>query len=363
MRRADRQQVAKGRGAVTNPAGRFEPTSLLPADDGWGSLDEPVPNPATVLIAEFPRHAITTNRSPDVPFEQSLNPFQGCEHGCIYCFARPAHAYLNLSPGLDFETRIFHKPALATLLEREISAPRYACRVLHIGGNTDPYQPAERRLRSTRAVLELLLERRHPLSLITKGALILRDLDLLRALAEKQLVSVFISITSLDDALKRALEPRAASPRARLHVVHELAAAGVPVGVMMAPVIPALTDHEIERVLEAGAAAGARRAAYLMLRLPGEVASLFESWLREHYPARAERVLNQVREMRGGKLNDPRFMHRMRGQGAYAELIGARFRHACRRLGLNTEAAPVLETRHFVGSPGRPQQAGLFDQT
>jgi DNA repair photolyase len=363
MRRADRQRVEKGRGAVTNPAGRFEPTALLPADDGWGSLDEPVPNAATVLIAEFPRHAITTNRSPDVPFEQSLNPYQGCEHGCIYCFARPAHAYLNLSPGLDFETRIFHKPALATLLEREISAPRYACKVLHIGGNTDPYQPAERRLRSTRAVLELLLERRHPLSLITKGALILRDLDLLRALAEKQLVSVFISITSLDDALKRALEPRASSPRARLHVVRELADAGVPVGVMMAPVIPALTDHEIERVLEAAATAGARRAAYLMLRLPGEVAALFEDWLREHYPARAERVLNLLRGMRGGRLNDPRFTQRMRGQGAYAELIGARFRHACRRLGLNTEAGPVLETSHFIGRPGRPQQAGLFDRT
>ena len=219
MRRADRHHVEKGRGAVGNPAGRFESTRLEPADDGWGSLDEPVPNPATTLIAEFPRHAITTNRSPDVPFEQSLNPYQGCEHGCIYCFARPAHAYLNLSPGLDFETRIFHKPGLAALLAREISAPRYVCKVLHIGGNTDPYQPAERALRSTRAVLELLLERRHPLSIITKGALILRDLDLLRALAERRLVSVYVSITSLDAALKRSLEPRAASPRARLRVV------------------------------------------------------------------------------------------------------------------------------------------------
>ncbi len=360
MRRADRHHVEKGRGAVGNPAGRFESTRLEPADDGWGILDEPVPNPATSLIAEFPRHAITTNRSPDVPFEQSLNPYQGCEHGCIYCFARPAHAYLNLSPGLDFETRIFHKPALAALLAREISAPRYVCKVLHIGGNTDPYQPAERTLRSTRAVLELLLERRHPLSIITKGALILRDLDLLRALAERRLVSVYVSITSLDTALKRSLEPRAASPRARLRVVSELAAAGVPVGVMMAPVIPALTDHEVENLLQAAAAAGAQRAAFIMLRLPFEVAPLFEAWLREHHPDRAERVLNHVRDMHGGRLNDPRFGHRMRGQGPYAAMISSRFAAACRRLGLNATAAPALDTAQFIRAPGAPQQADLF---
>lgn len=360
MRRADRHHAEKGRGAVTNPAGRFESTRLEPEDDGWGSLDAPLPSPATTLIAEFPRHAISTNRSPDVPFDQSLNPYQGCEHGCIYCFARPAHAYLNLSPGLDFETRIFHKPTLATLLARELSAPRYVCKVLHIGGNTDPYQPAERALRSTRAVLELLLERRHPLSIITKGALILRDLDLLRELAQRQLVSVYVSLTSLDAALKRALEPRAASPQARLRVVQELTAAGVPVGVMMAPVIPALTDHEIEHLLEAAATAGARRAAFLMLRLPHEVAPLFEAWLREHYPDRAERVLNHVRGMRGGRLNDPRFGHRMRGEGPYAALIAQRFAAACRRYGLNTGPAPVLDTTQFVRSPGEPRQADLF---
>ena len=361
MRRADRQQVEKGRGAVTNPAGRFEATTLTPEDDGWGSLDEPLQSSVTTLTPEFPRHAITTNRSPDVPFDQSLNPYQGSEHGCIYCFARPAHAYLNLSPGLDFETRIFHKPGLAALLQQEISSPRYVCRVLHIGGNTDPYQPAERKLRSTRAVLELLLERRHPLSIITKGALILRDLDLLRALAERQLVSVFISITSLDDQLKRTLEPRAASPQARLRVVRELSAAGVPVGVMVAPVIPALTDHEIERLLEAAAAAGARRAAFLLLRLPYEVASLFENWLRQHYPERADRVLNHVRDMHGGRLNDPRFGHRLRGEGAYAAMVGARFARACRRLGLNQEAAPKLDVLQFEPDPGAPRQGGLFD--
>ena len=354
-------QVEKGRGAVTNPAGRFEATTLTPEDDGWGSLDEPLQSSVTTLTPEFPRHAITTNRSPDVPFDQSLNPYQGCEHGCIYCFARPAHAYLNLSPGLDFETRIFHKPGLAALLQQEISSPRYVCRVLHIGGNTDPYQPAERKLRSTRAVLELLLERRHPLSIITKGALILRDLDLLRELAERQLVSVFISITSLDDQLKRTLEPRAASPQARLRVVRELSAAGVPVGVMVAPVIPALTDHEIERLLEAAAAAGARRAAFLLLRLPYEVASLFENWLRQHYPERADRVLNHVRDMHGGRLNDPRFGHRLRGEGAYAAMVGARFARACRRLGLNQEAAPKLDVLQFEPDPGAPRQGGLFD--
>jgi DNA repair photolyase len=360
MRRADRHHAEKGRGAVTNPAGRFEGTRLEPEDDGWGSLAESVPSPATTLTPEFPKHAITTNRSPDVPFDQSLNPYQGCEHGCIYCFARPAHAYLNLSPGLDFETRIFHKPGLAALLEREISAPRYVCKVLHIGGNTDPYQPAERSLRSTRAVLELLLARRHPVSIITKGALILRDLDLLQALAAQGLVSVFVSITSLDAALKRTLEPRAASPQARLRVVRELTAAGVPVGVMMAPVIPALTDHEIESLLEAVAAAGARRASFLMLRLPFEVAALFEAWLREHHPDRAERVLNHVREMRGGRLNDPRFGHRMRGEGPYAAMIARRFAVACRRLGLNTDPAPALDTSRFVREPGVPRQPDLF---
>ena len=344
MRRADRRHVAKGRGAVTNPAGRFERTALEPADDGWGSLEEPLRHPETQLIAEFPKHAIVHNRSPDVSFDQSLNPYQGCEHGCIYCYARPAHAYLNLSPGLDFETRIFHKPALAAALARDLAAPSYQCRVLHIGGNTDPYQPAERALRSTRAVLELLLERRHPLTLITKSALVLRDLDLLVPLAERRLVKVYVSVTSLDDDIKRTLEPRTASPQARLRVLRTLTEAGVPAGAMLAPVIPALTDHEIERMLEAVAATGVTRAGWLMLRLPHEVAGLFEAWLRAHYPQRAERVLNLIREMRGGRLNDPRFGHRHRGHGPYAALIGARFDAACRRLGLNAQPPVELDT-------------------
>jgi DNA repair photolyase len=361
MRREDRIRVEKGRGAVTNPAGRFESTSLEPTDDGWGSLESPLPPVATQLIAEFPRHAISHNQSPDVPFDQSLNPYQGCEHGCIYCFARPAHAYLNLSPGLDFETKIFHKPNLAAVLARELEARSYRCRVLHVGGNTDPYQPAERSLRSTRAVLELMLERRHPVTLITKSALVLRDLDLLVPLAERRLVKVYVSLTSLDDTIKRTLEPRAASPQARLRILRSLAEAGVPAGAMLAPVIPAITDHELERMLEAVAATGVPRAGWLMLRLPHEVAGLFEAWLREHYPQRADRVLNLVREMRGGRLNDPRFGHRHRGQGAYAALIAARFDAACRRFGLNVAPAVELDTTQFVRDPGAPRQAGLFD--
>jgi DNA repair photolyase len=360
MRRSDRHEVHKGRGATANPAGRFENTTLEPADDGWGSLEEPAPNPATTLIAEFPKHAITRNRSPDVPFEQSLNPYQGCEHGCIYCFARPAHAYLNLSPGLDFETRIFHKPQLVDLLRRELSAPGYVCKVIHVGGNTDPYQPAERSLRSTRGLLELLLERRHPLTVITKGALILRDLDLLAALAERKLVKVFVSFTSLDESIKRTLEPRTASPGARLRVMRELTAAGVPVSAMLAPVIPALTDHEIEKMLEAVAATGVRRASWLMVRLPFEVAPLFEGWLREHHPQRADRVLNLIREMRGGRLNDPRFGHRMRPQGEYAAMVRARFDAACRRLGLNVGPGVELDISQFVRDPQAPEQASLF---
>jgi DNA repair photolyase len=360
MARIDRHQVHKGRGAVANPAGRFESTRSEPADDGWGSLDELPPNPQTQLIAEFPKHAITHNKSPDVAFDQSLNPYQGCEHGCIYCFARPAHAYLNLSPGLDFETRIFHKPQLAELLRHELAAPGYACKVIHVGGNTDPYQPAERTLRSTRALLEVLLEHRHPLTIITKGALILRDQDLLAALAERRLVKVYVSFTSLDERLKRTLEPRTASPQARLRIMRELTTAGIPVSAMLAPIIPALTDQEIERMLEAVAETGVRRAAWLMLRLPYEVAPLFEGWLREHYPQRADRVLNLIREMRGGRLNDPRFGHRMHAQGHYAAMIGARFEAACRRLGLNEGPAVDLDITQFIADPRAPRQGSLF---
>jgi DNA repair photolyase len=360
MRSVDRRLIEKGRGAVTNPAGRFEATRHEAADDGWGSLDELPRRAETVLVADRPKRAITRNQSPDVPFDQSVNPYQGCEHGCIYCFARPSHSYWNLGPGLDFETRIFHKPGLAQLLDRELSAPGYVCKPINLGANTDPYQPAEREHRTTRALLEVLLAHRHPVTIVTKGALVLRDLDLLAELARLGLVTVFISLTTLDDELKRVLEPRAASPAARLRVIRELTAAGVPVGVLLAPLIPALNDHEIERLLESAAAAGAGRAASMMLRLPHELGALFEQWLREHYPSRAERVLNLLRESRGGRLNDPRFGHRMRGEGPYAELLSARFNAACRRYGLNDAREAGLDTGSFVRDPLAPEQRELF---
>jgi DNA repair photolyase len=360
MRRADRHHVAKGRGAVTNPAGRFEPTSIQASDDGWGSLEEPPRRIETTLIADRPKRAITRNDSPDVPFEQSVNPYQGCEHGCIYCFARPSHSYWNLGPGLDFETRIFHKPDLPRLLAREFAAPGYACKPINLGANTDPYQPAERELGTTRALLEVMLAHRHPVTIVTKGALILRDLDLLAELASLRLTSVVVSLTTLDDGLKRVLEPRAASPRARLGAIRELSAAGVPVTAMMAPVIPALTDHEMEAVLAAAAQAGARNAGFMLLRLPHELGALFEQWLAEHYPARASRVLGRIREMRGGRLNDARFGHRMRGEGPYAQLLASRFAAACRRHGLNVTRGPELDCNQFTSDPHAPRQADLF---
>jgi DNA repair photolyase len=360
MRRADRAKAEKGRGAVTNPAGRFEGTQREATDDGWGSLDELPRRAETVLAADVPRHAITRNQSPDVPFDQSVNPYQGCEHGCIYCFARPSHSYWNLGPGLDFETRIFHKPGLARLLDRELGAPGYVCRPINLGANTDPYQPAEREHRTTRELLEVLLLHRHPVTIVTKGALVLRDLDLLAGLARLRLVTVFVSLTTLDDALKRVLEPRAASPAARLRVIRALADAGVPVGVLLAPMIPALNDHEVERLLDAAAGAGATRAAFMLLRLPHELGQLFEQWLREHYPARADRVLNLLRDSRGGRLNDPRFGHRMRGEGAYAGMLTARFQAASRRLGLDQQRRVELDTSQFLHDPAAPRQGTLF---
>lgn len=360
MRRADRYQVLRGRGAVTNPAGRFEGQRLEAADDGWGGLDELPRRPETTVVADRPRRAITRNQSPDVPFDQSINPYQGCEHGCIYCFARPTHAYWNLGPGLDFETRLFHKPGLADLLERELSSPHYVCKPINLGANTDPYQPVEAEFRTTRRVLEVLLAHRHPVTVVTKGALILRDLDLLGQLAAQDLVSVMVSLTTLDDALKRNLEPRAAAPGARLRVIRELAAAGVPVGVLLAPTIPAINDHEIESLLEAAAGNGASRAGYLLVRLPLEVAELFEQWLREHYPQRADRVLNLLRSLRGGRLNDPRFGHRMRGEGPYARVLSARFAAGCRRYGLLTGAGPQLDRTRFLRESLTPRQHDLF---
>lgn len=329
--------VRRGRGATLNPAGRFEPAERAPFDDGWGSLEALAgePAPATEVRADAARTVITRNQSPDIGFDRSINPYRGCEHGCIYCYARPSHAYLGLSAGLDFETRIFAKHDAARLLRAELARPGYRPAPIALGTNTDPYQPVERRLAITRAVLEVLLETRHPFTITTKGAGILRDLDLLAAAAERGLVRVDVSVTTLEPTLARRMEPRAAAPWRRLEVIRALRAAGVPVGANLSPVVPGLNDHEIEQVAAAVAEAGAGWLNAILLRLPYEVKELFSAWLAAHYPERAARVLSLLRQCRAGRLNDPRFGHRMRGSGPLADLIAARFARARRRHGLD----------------------------
>ncbi len=323
----------KGRGALSNPDGRFSRLSSEAVDDGW-YVEEAPSSIATSVEPDRARSIINTNDSPDIPFEQSINPYRGCEHGCVYCYARPSHAYLGLSSGLDFETRLFYKADAARLLAAELARPGYVCKPIVLGANTDPYQPVERRLRVTRSVLEVLGECRHPVSIVTKGTLILRDLDILADMARDGLASVAVSVTTLDAELKRKLEPRAAAPQARLGVVRRLAAAGVPVGVLIAPVIPAITDHELESIVDAAVAAGARSAGYVLLRLPHDLGTLFREWLAEHYPQRAQHVMSLVSALRGGRDNDPRFGSRMRGTGPFAELLRARFQLACTRCGI-----------------------------
>ncbi|MDE0444503.1 MAG: PA0069 family radical SAM protein [Gammaproteobacteria bacterium] len=354
----DAKRVFKGRGAVSNPAGRFETAPSVAVHDGWDrSEDEdfPNPDPATSFLPDKTRNIIATNNSPDIPFEQSINPYKGCEHGCVYCYARPTHAFLDLSPGLDFETKIFYKTDPVDRLLEALDKPGYVCRTLAIGTNTDPYQPGEKALQVTRRVLETLLRCRHPVSIVTKGALILRDLDILRELAGLSLVSVGISITTLDNELKTKLEPRTASPGARLRVVRELKAADVPVGVMLAPVIPFINDHEIETIVARSAEAGAEFIGYVMLRLPFEVKDLFVEWLQEHYPFKAEHVMSRVREMRGGKAYQAEWGTRMRGEGVYADLVAKRFEVARRKHGLDTSRRAALRTDLF-----RPGQGMLF---
>ncbi len=345
-----------GRAALSNPPGRFARTLVEGFDDGW--YREATPDSiATRVEPEAARSVISRNDSPDVPFDQSINPYRGCEHGCIYCYARPTHACLDLSPGLDFETRLFFKQDAATCLRAELARPGYVCSPIALGANTDPYQPVEKRLRVTRSILEVLLELRHPCTIVTKGALVLRDLDLLAALAAQRLTHVYLSITTLDAELKRTLEPRAAAPQARLRAVRELHAAGVPVGVLVAPVIPAVNDAEMERIVELAAAAGAASAAYIPLRLPHEVAQLFRDWLQAHFPERAAHVMALVQSMRGGRDNDPRFGARMRGTGEYAGLLAQRFALACHRSGLRPRAGGELDTTLFR----RPHPAGQMD--
>jgi DNA repair photolyase len=355
----------KGRGSLSNPAGRFERTGIEAVDDGWVHEAPPddegperIESLATSVQPDRARGVITTNDSPDVGFDQSINPYRGCEHGCIYCYARPSHAYMGLSAGLDFETKLFYKADAARVLEDELSHVRYVCRPIMLGANTDPYQPVERRLEVTRSILQVLAKCRHPVSIITKGVLISRDLDLLADLARDHLTSVAMSLTTLDAEVKRTLEPRAASPQARLKIIRELTAAGVPVSVMVAPVVPAITDHEMESILEAAAEAGAQRAGYVLLRLPYEVKDLFREWLAQHYPQRANHVMSLVRDARGGRDNDPNFGTRMKGTGAYAEALRVRFRLATRRLGLNSPRDFELDTTHFRAERVRAGRMG-----
>jgi DNA repair photolyase len=328
-------QPFKGRGALSNPPVRFESTSVEKTDDGRQQEDEATASLPETVLPDRAKSVITTNNSPDVGFEQSINPYRGCSHGCVYCFARPTHAYLGLSPGLDFETKLFYKDNAVELLRAELSKRNYVCKTIALGINTDGWQPVERRLKVTRSVLEVLTECRHPVTIVTKSALVLRDLDLLQDLARDRLVSVMVSITSLDSDIKRTLEPRTASPQARLKVIEQLSAAGVPVGVLVAPVIPALTDHEMEHILEAAKAAGASSAGYVLLRLPHEVKDLFREWLAEHYPDRAKHVMSLINQSRGGKDYQAEFGTRMVGTGVFAQLLRTRFEVAKRKCAID----------------------------
>ena len=363
----------KGRGATYSPQNRFRRDEREAFDDGWSTADadaEAPQTPKTVVTIQPARTIIARNDSPDIPFTQSINPYQGCEHGCIYCYARPSHAYLDLSPGLDFETKLFAKPNAAKLLSAELSKPGYVCDPIALGSNTDPYQPIEREWKVTRSILEVLSACEHPFSIVTKGSLVERDLDLIAPMARKNMARVYISITTLDLKLARTLEPRAAAPHRRLQTIKTLSEAGVPVGVLTAPVIPQLNDRDLEAILEAAAANGASDAGWIILRLPLEVAPLFRAWLAEHYPLRAEHVMSIVQNLRGGRDYDAQFGVRMRGAGEYARLIEQRFVVACRRLGLSHPGDRAgrshvgMDTSHFrpPKTAAGERQLDLFQQ-
>ena len=343
----------RGRGAQSNASGRYEPLARVAFDDGWQSFEELPPFKTTVTL-DSTRKIITRNDSPDISFDRSINPYRGCEHGCIYCFARPTHAYLGLSPGLDFETKLFAKPDAPKLLERELSAPGYVPRTIAVGTNTDPYQPIEREHQIMRRILEVLDRCGHPVGIVTKSALVLRDLDILARMAQRHLVKVALSVTTLDARLARVMEPRAATPPRRLQALRELTAAGVPASVMVAPVIPALNDAEIERILDAAAAVGVREAGYVLLRLPLEVRDLFREWLMANFPDRYRHVFKLIRETRGGKDYDSSWNARMTGTGPVAWMIGRRFELACEKLGFN-KMRTRLTADHFC-PPRRPAE-------
>ncbi len=349
----------KGRGAADNRQGRFEHLGREAIDDGWTADAHEERGARTEVTLTQARTIISRNDSPDIPFTQSINPYQGCEHGCIYCYARPSHAYLGLSPGLDFETKLFAKANAAQLLRAELSRPGYRCEVISIGANTDPYQPIERRYKITRGILEVLSACNHPLGIVTKSAMVERDIDLLAPMARKGLVHVFVSIGTLDHELMRRLEPRTAAPKRRLEALRALSEAGIPCGVLVAPIIPFLNDRDMEAVLERCAAHGAGIAGYQILRLPYELKDLFKDWLERHYPLKAAHIMSQIRQMRGGRENDPRFGVRMSGEGIFAELQEHRFRLACARHGLNLHGRNQLDTTQFR-PPAATGQLSLF---
>ena len=335
-----------GRGALSNASSRFDDEKKIRTTDGWDVEDE-LPPLRTTLTRDATRTILARNTSPDVPFDRSINPYRGCEHGCIYCFARPTHAYLGLSPGLDFETRILFKPEAAKLLVAELASPKYRCDVVAMGTNTDPYQPVERDLKITRSILKVLSEFNNPVGIVTKNHLITRDIDILADMAKRNLAEVFLSVTTLDKTLARDMEPRASAPHRRIEAIRALSAAGIPTGVMTAPMIPGLNDHEMEAILEAATEAGATRAGFTVLRLPLEIKDLFDEWLRANRPDRAEKVLSLVRQLRGGALYQAEFGLRMKGEGPIAQLLGARFSAAVKRLGLN-RVRYRLDTQRFA---------------
>lgn len=390
MRHAPGDAV-RGRGATFNPNNRYRHDAREAYDDGWAPVapsgrhddhidrarDDDAPETAriddavepdapenrqvrTTVAIQAARTIIARNASPDIPFTQSINPYQGCEHGCIYCYARPSHAYLDLSPGLEFETKLFAKPDAAKLLRAELARPGYVCDPIALGTNTDAYQPIEREWKITRSILEVLAEHEHPFTIVTKSALVLRDLDLIAPMAAKHMARVFVSITTLDRDLARKLEPRASAPARRLEAVRELAAAGVPVGVLAAPMIPQLNDRDLEAILEAAAAHGASTAGWIMVRLPREVSPLFRAWLHEHYPLRAAHVMSVIQQLRGGRDNDPDFGSRMRGSGNFADLMAKRFDIAARRLGLERRRDMPLDTSRFRPPRANEAQGELF---
>jgi DNA repair photolyase len=348
----------RGRGAHSNATGRYEPLARVAFDDGWEKLED-LPPFKTDVTVDATRKIITRNDSPDISFDRSINPYRGCEHGCVYCFARPTHAFLGLSPGLDFESKLFMKPSAPELLERELSAPGYTPKVIAIGTNTDPYQPIERRYQIMRRILEVLERAGHPVGIVTKSALVLRDLDILVRLAKRDLVKVAISVTTLDAKLARTMEPRASTPPRRLEALRQLVKAGVPTSTLVAPVIPALNDAEIERILDAVAETGVRHAGYVLLRLPLEVRDLFREWLMANFPDRYRHVFKLIRDMRGGKDYDSTFGYRMTGKGPIAWMIGRRFEVACERLGFNATSVKTT-TEHFRPPHAASEQLNLF---